>query len=256
MLSNKIRIVIVALASAAALALPASALAQNPLEWSLSGGSDEQPYTFNTYTLGNVHRPLPCKQGNSSVETSIGCWQDLISGHQTFGVDLIWRNPAFDGVNNPIHAGNVQWKFVRKGNPRWPVIYPASCYQISGTAQVAIYDTARKQYLADGGSYLFGGTHIQWVSTPRYEWKVAVGLLEQPTYSTRVAQLYNTAEQGYLVQGGSSLGIDVRWLHAPYGLPYTYVPPAPCRLGPASAGATQGSGTTRSAALAATPHLP
>ena len=233
MLSNKIRTAVAALAGAAALAIPASALAQNPLEWALQPVS-EQPYTFNTYTMGNVHRPVSCPNGPNP---SIGCWQDLISGNQTFGVDLVWSNPAFDGQGNPLHEGNAQWQFVRQGNPRWPAAYPASCYQISGTESVAIYDTVRHQYLADGGSYTFGGVHVQWVSTPRYEWHVAVGLLEQSTYSDRVAQLYNTSEPGpggthgaYLVMGYQTWGVDLRWLHAPYGLPYTYNPPAPCRL--------------------------
>jgi len=232
MFSKKIRIAIAALAGAFALALPGSALAQNPLEWSLTGGASEQPYTFNSYTLGDVHRPLTCGSG-----LAIGCWQDLISANQTFGVDLNWNNPAFDNIGNPLHEGNTQWQFVRKGNPRWPAIYPASCYQISGTESVAIYDTVRHQYLADGGSYTFGGVHVQWVSTPRYEWHVAIGLLEQSGYSVRVAQLYNTTEPGpngappgaYLVMGHQTWGIDLRWLHAPYGLPSTYSPPAPCR---------------------------
>jgi hypothetical protein len=222
MFSNKIRTAIVAFAGAAALALPASALAQNPLEWSLTGGASEQPYVFNSYTLGDVHRPLSCRFG------AFQCWQDLVYGNETWGVDLNWNNPAFDSVGNPLHERNVQWKFVRQVNPRFPVVYPASCYQISGTEQVALYNTVNHQYLADGHETF--GVDLVWSSTPRYEWKVAIGLLEQSTYSARVAQLYNTTEQAYLVAGHQTWGVDLQWLHAPYGLPYTYNPPAPCQL--------------------------
>jgi hypothetical protein len=228
MLSNKIRTAVAALAAAAALAIPASALAQNPLEWALAPVS-EQPYDFNTYTLGDVHRPLSCQSG-----LMIGCWQDLVYGNETWGVDLNWNNPAFDRIGNPLHERNVQWKFVRQGNTRFPAGYPASCHQISGTEQVALYDTVNHQYLADGHETF--GVNLVWSSTPRFEWKVAIGLLEQSTYSDRVAQLYNTTEPGptgtqgaYLVMGHQTWGVDLRWLHAPYGLPYTYTPPAPCR---------------------------
>jgi hypothetical protein len=224
MLSTKIRLAIVALAGAAALALPASSLAQNPLEWSFTGGASEQPYTFNTYTLGDVHRPVYC---SNRVNPSIGCWQDLIYGNETFGVDLVWTNPAFDGVGNPLHEGNVEWKFVRQSNPRLPVIYPASCYQVSGTEQVALYNTVNHQFLAYGNETF--GVDLVWSSTPRYEWKVAVGLLEQPTYSARVAQLYNTTAGAYLYAHHQTWGVDLEWLHAPYGLPATYNAPAPCR---------------------------
>ena len=230
MFSNKIRIAIVALASAATLALPASAFAQNPLEWSLTGGASEQPYDFNTYTLGDAHRAVYCP---NRVNPSIGCWQDLMYGHETFGVDLTWNNLRFDQIGNSLHEGDAQWKFVRAGK------HLVSCHQISGTENVALYNTKNHRFLADGGSYTFGGVHVQWVTTPRYEWKVAVGLLEQPTYSARVAQLYDINEPGpggtrgaYLVAGHQTWGVDLRWLHAPYGLPYTYNPPAPCRLGP------------------------
>ncbi len=229
MLSNKIRTAIMVLAGAAALALPASALAQNPLEWSLTGGASEQPYVSNSYTLGNVHRPLSCRSG------AFQCWQDLVYGNETWGVDLNWNNPAFDNLGNPLHERNVQWKFVRQGNHRFPAGYPASCYQVSGTEQVALYNTVNHLYLADGHETF--GVNLVWSSTPRYEWKVAIGLLEQSTYSARVAQLYNTTEPGptgtqgaYLVMGHQIWGVDLRWLHAPYGLPYTYNPPAPCRL--------------------------
>ena len=229
MLSNKIRTAIVALASTAALAVPASALAQNPLEWSLTGGASEQPYVSSSYTLGDVHRPLSCRFG------AFQCWQDLVYGNETWGVDLNWNNPAFDKVGNPLHERNVQWKFVRKGTTRVLPIYSASCYQISGTEQVALYNTVNHQYLADGHETF--GVNLVWSSTPRYEWKVAIGLLEQSTYSARVAQLYNTTEPGptgtwgaYLVICHQTWGVDLRWLHAPYGLPYTYSPPTPCRL--------------------------
>ncbi|MDQ6811780.1 MAG: hypothetical protein M3Z95_07780 [Actinomycetota bacterium] len=223
MFTNKIRIAIMALAGAAALVLPASALAQNPLEWALAGSS-EQPYDFNTYTLGDVHRPLSCRS------VTIGCWQDLVYGNQTWGVDLKWNNPAFDSVGNPLHERNVQWKFVRQGNPSFPASYPASCHQISGTEQVAIYDTVNRQYLAYG--HYAAGVELVWASTPSYEWKVAVGLLEQSTYSDRVAQLYDSTAGAYLVRSHQTWGVDLGWLHAPYGLPNAYNAPAPCRATP------------------------
>jgi len=223
MITSKTRNIIIALVASLSFSgsavAPAVSQAQNPLEWA---ASVEQPYDFNTYNLGDVHRPLSCRSG-----VMLGCWQDLVYGNETWGVDLNWNNPTFDNIGNPLHESNVQWKFVREGNPRFPAAYPASCHQISGTEQVALYSTVSHQFLAYGNETF--GVDLVWSSTPRYEWKVAVGLLEQPTYSDRVAQLYDTTAGAYLVASHQTWGVDLGWLHAPYGLPYTYNPPAPCR---------------------------
>ena len=58
MFSNKLRTAVVALATAGALAVPASALATNPVVWRTSQGSSlaAQPTDTGNYTLANWNR--------------------------------------------------------------------------------------------------------------------------------------------------------------------------------------------------------
>jgi hypothetical protein len=215
MFRNKIRTAIIALATVATLAVPASALAQNPLEWTTGQGASDtsQPTPYGTYTLADVHRPVRVYGSNGGYADT---FQDLINSHQTWGVDLDWHTPSFSDVLN--ESGSAyQWKFVRQG--RTTVLNP----QISGTERVALYNTTRNQYLADGHETF--GVNVVWSSTPRYEWQVANGLYNASTFSVRATELYNTTEQAYLVNGHETWGVDLVWLHAPFSLPYAYNPP-------------------------------
>lgn len=218
MFSNKIRTAVVALAGVAALALPAIAFAQNPLEWRTYQGSSltGQPFDSGTYTLANLQRSVRVTAANgvSYADTS----QDLVYGNQTFGVDLDWYTPRFDDLTDPPRGRGVQWKFVRQ--------HRGPFHQISGTERVGLYNTANHQYLAEGIEPCHCGVKLVFSATPRYEWQVATGELNGPAYGS-FTQLYNTTEQAYLVNGHQTWGVDLVWLHAPYGLPYGYEPPQP-----------------------------
>ena len=221
MFRNKIRTAIIALAGVAALAVPGSALAQNPLEWTTGQGASDtsQPTPFGTYTLANVHRPVRVYGSNGSYADT---FQDLINSHETWGVDLNWHTPSYSDVLNDSGSG-FQWKFVRQG--RTTVLNP----QISGTERVALYNTTRRQYLVYTGKvcYPFIGCKppLAYSTTPRFEWHVANGLLNASTYSVRATELYNTTAQGYLINSHEDLGVDLDFLHAPFSLPYAYNPP-------------------------------
>ena len=134
MFSNKLRTAIVALGAAAALALPASALATNPVVWrTLQGSSGTgQPTISSSYTLADWNRVVRTYAANGVSYADTG--QDLVYGNQTFGVDLNWYNPRYGDLNDPPTGPGPQWRFVRQGFS--PV------HQISGTERVALYNTA------------------------------------------------------------------------------------------------------------------
>ena len=64
-----------------------------------------------------------------------------------------------------------------------------------------------------------------WSATPRFEWQVATGQSNVSGYGGSFTELYNTTEQAYLIDGHETWGVDLRWLHAPFSLPYGYTPP-------------------------------
>jgi len=216
MFSNKLRTAIVALGAAAALALPASALATNPVVWrTLQGSSDTgQPTISSSYTLADWNRVVRTYAANGVGYGDTG--QDLVYGNQTFGVDLNWYTPRYgDLLNDPPTGPGPQWRFVRQGFS--PV------HQISGTQRVALYNTANHQYLADGNETF--GVDLVWSATPVFEWQVATGQSNVSGYGGSFTELYNTTEQAYLIDGHETWGVDLRWLHAPFSLPYGYTPP-------------------------------
>lgn len=217
MFTNKLRTAIVALAAAGALAVPASAFATNPVIWRTMQGSSGagQPTDTGTYTLSDWNRIVRTYAANHVSYADTG--QDLVYGNQTWGVDLNWYTPLYqDLANNPLAGPGAQWRFVRQH------VNPLS-RQISGTEQVAIYNTASHQYLA-GGNETFG-VDLVWSSTPRFEWQVATGQSNVGTNGGSFTELYNTTEQAYLIDGHETWGVDLVWLHAPFSLPYAYTPP-------------------------------
>jgi hypothetical protein len=177
----------------AALALPASALAMEPMEWTVTPKNLGQPAGSTPYTIGNDF------QSGS-----------LAYGNQTFGVDLKWDNRA-----------GSQWQFIKYSRPG-----TRDHRLISGTESVALYNSAARQYLAYGHETF--GENIAWVSTPRYQWHVAEGQITEPGNREGNVrdELYNTTEHAYLVHWHQTWGIDLGWLHAPYSLPNSYQPPS------------------------------
>jgi hypothetical protein len=213
MFSRKLRATMVAVA-AAALAVPASALATNPVVWRTNQGSSlaSQPTDTGTYTLANWNRVVRTYGANGGYADT---GQDLVYGNQTWGVDLNWYTPRYDDLLAGGGAG-YQWRFVRQ--------YPNRFFhQISGTERVALYNTANGQYLADGNETF--GVNIVWSSTPRFEWQVATGQSDVNGYGGSFTEVYNTTEQAYLLNGHETWGVDVVWLHAPFSLPPYYTPP-------------------------------
>jgi hypothetical protein len=227
MFRNKLCAAVLTIVSAAALAVPASAFATNPLVWRTNQGSSltGQPMNNQTYTLSDWNRMVRSYGPNGSYGDT---GQDLVYGHQTWGVDLQWYTPTYSELLNDAGHG-WQWQFVRQSGHFG--------HQISGTERVAIYNTATRRYLADGHETF--GVDVVWSSSPRFEWQVATGERDNTTYGGSFTELYNTTEQAYLLDGHQTWGVDVRWLHAPFSLPYGYTAPQTPwqRVGPGSAGA-------------------
>ena len=216
MFSNKLRTAVVALATAGALAVPASALATNPVVWRTSQGSSlaAQPTDTSNYTLANWNRVVRTYATNGISYADTG--QDLVYGNQTWGVDLNWYTPRYADLTDPPSGPGPQWRFVRQ--------HPSRLFhQISGNERVALYNTANGQYLADGNETF--GVDLVWSSTPRFEWQVATGQSNVGTNGGSFTELYNTTEQAYLMNGHETWGVDVVWLHAPFSLPNYYVEP-------------------------------
>jgi hypothetical protein len=227
MLSRKIRIAIVSLSALVALALPVSALAIEPLQWSKDsffddgiqpvGANPASPATRqNSYTLSSDLKEANLNLPNGGSET---VRQELVYGNQTFGVDLDWFSPEpvyeyeFQGYRNP----GRQWQFVRQ-----PVYHVTA--RIPATERVALYNTASQRYLVRGDETF--GIGLVWSATARYEWQVAEGEPNQTPGGYRT-ELYNTAEQGYLIEHGRTWGVDLSWVHAPFSIPYGYQSPPP-----------------------------
>jgi hypothetical protein len=179
MFSNKLRTAIVAVAAVAGLAIPASALATNPVVWRTSQGSSlGQPTAAQTYTLANWNRVVRVYGPNGGYGDT---GQDLVYGNQTWGVDLNWYTPRYQNLIPPTGPG-LQWRFVRKG-------FHLTA-GISGYERVALYNTVNHQYLADGNETF--GVNVVYSSTPRYEWQVATGQSNVSGYGGSFTELYNT----------------------------------------------------------------
>lgn len=215
MFRNKLRNAIVALVGAAALAVPAGALATNPVVWRTMQGSSAggQPTASQNYTLANWNRVVRTYASNGVSYADTG--QDLVYGNQTWGVDLNWYTPRYADLTDPPTGPGPQWKFVRQGFHLTT--------QISGYERVALYNAVNHQYLADGNETF--GVDLVYSSTPRYEWQVATGQSNVSGYGGSFTELYNTTEQAYLLNGHETWGVDVVWLHAPFSVPNAYVEP-------------------------------
>jgi hypothetical protein len=198
MLSTKIRTIFAVAVAVAALALPASALARDPVEW--------------TYSVGQIHPAQPAPGTRYDLvnypqyENRFPSPPALVYGLQQWGgadVDFAWPN------------GNPQWKFVRQAtHPRTSVI--------TGSERVALYNAFEGRYLVYGHQTL--GVSLDWSTTPNYQWQVASGTRGA---AGGLVELYNTQEQAYLVYDHQTFGIDLGWLHAPFSLPPGYVAPQP-----------------------------
>jgi hypothetical protein len=212
----KLRAAIAALTALAALVLAASALATEPLQWSrdLLYSSNQPNGTF-AYTLANDFKlgSMDLPHGGHFTTN-----QDLVFGNETFGVDLTWftPDPLHDGSSEAFPNPGRQWQFVRRPGLHFTTLIPAA-------EHVALYNTARHGYLAEGHETF--GIGLIWSATPRYEWQVAQGEPNQTPGSYRT-ELYNDTERAYLIEHSRTWGVDLTWLHAPFSIPFGYQAPA------------------------------
>ena len=220
----KARAALVALTAVAACAVPASALATNVTDWEIAQQNDPAPdyngaapdasvptQLLNWYREYNLKLPT----GAQVPEPS-----SLIYGYQTFGVNLTWGTPAYGASTAP----DQQWEFIRQ-----PGIYVTP--QIAAGDHVALYNTAKREYLARacpadeaciGESPELFGINLYYSSTPQYQWQVAKG---GDTGHPFWADLYNDAEQAYLIFHSQTFGVDLGWIHAPFETGPDYIPP-------------------------------
>lgn len=215
MFTPKLRVPIVALAGALALAVPAAALAQNPVEWNYNPRD---------------HRARPLTQPSPSVAYPLQ--QSAISQVLVFGFTPCWPTSAAAGVDleEDTYNGSVQqsqWKFIRQHrHPR--------TNSITGTEGVALYNSWNGEYLLRGDQTF--GISLDYSATPSYEWHVAAG----GGANGANIELYNVPEQAYLVDpfadGGpwppNKCGPPLAWLHAPFSLPAGYQAPPDQLLAP------------------------
>ena len=145
----------------------------------------------------------------------------LIYGHQTFGVDLTYA-PSSGSSGSSF---NYQWEFIRQ-----PGAYVTQ--QIPASEPVALYNTANHEYLARacpgpvgaciGAPIESFGINLYFSTTPSYEWQVFKGgNPSTPSY----ADLYDSAEQAYMIPWPSLLEVDLGWIHAPFETGPDYIPP-------------------------------
>jgi hypothetical protein len=207
MFTNKLRTAIVALAGALALAVPATAMAHNPVEW--------QYNPFDHRTAGPAGQPFP--NTGYALDNS---YEAMVYGSNTCfgvaaGVDLA-LDPSTESVQQ------AQWEFIRQAN------HPNTT-AITGTERVALYNRAWGEYLVRAPQSV--GISLDWSTTPSYEWQFATGTPVYAGEGITSSELYNTNEQGYLVDfavtGGTAYdcGPGLKWLHAPFSLPAGYQAP-------------------------------
>jgi hypothetical protein len=154
-----------------ALALPGAAAAVSPTDahqWSLGGARPSL----------NVSYPLRNMVGGSHLRY----------GSRTFGVDLVWG------------SSSEQWTLMPRAPPN---VRDHRRRALDPSELVAIYDSARRAYLAHGSQTW--GIDLTWSSAPRYEWKVDAD-------ASGATSLYNTAARDHVVYGARPFGINLRWL--------------------------------------------
>ncbi len=220
----KLRPALVALTAIAALALPASALATNVTTWQIVQQNDPAAYTTDQAPDAGVLTqlvapPIDGASGPYGAEQSPYPFS-LIYGQQTFGVDLTYAPFSGPSASSP----NYEWEFVRQ-----PGHYVTQ--QIAATDEVALYNTASHQYLAracPSGDGCIGapvetfGINLYFSTTPSYEWQVFKGgNPSTPSY----ADVYDSAEQAYMIPWPSLLEVDLGWIHAPFETGPDYIPP-------------------------------
>jgi hypothetical protein len=200
---TKTRTTIIALVAAlVALALPASALAESPTVWKYVGQvRDHRNTSEAAQPLPNSRYDLTLPESQVRHQTALKFGDLGCGGLYVGSVGPEWGSP-----------GCLEWEFQRQpGHPATQLV--------TGTERVALYNAAYHVYLIR--EHHTFGISLGFSSTPSYEWQIADGQWDY-------AQLYNTNEHGYLVWAGVHpplFGIDLRWLHAPYGLPHGYQPP-------------------------------
>jgi hypothetical protein len=209
MFTTKLRTAIVGLVGALALAVPATAMAVDPLEWQYN------PYDHRT--AGPVSQPFP--NTAYALDDSVHA---LVYGFSTcFGVAL-GADLELDASTGTVQQ--VQWEFIRQAS------HPQTT-AITGTERVALYNRFIGKYLVRAPQSV--GINLDWSATPSYEWQFATGTPAYAGLGLTSSELYNTNEQGYLVNplftGGLGTPYDcgpgVVWLHAPFSLPAGYQAP-------------------------------
>ncbi|MDO8213964.1 hypothetical protein [Conexibacter sp. CPCC 206217] len=155
------------------IAIPASASAVSP--------TDPQQWNVGNYAP-SYNSPYFLK--NMVNKSYVGY------GSRTFGVDLVWRSYS------------TQWQFIPK--PPAPNVRDHRRYAIDPTANVAIFNSARNQYLVYGHETF--GINLQWSRSPSFQWKV------NTRRDDSAASLFNTVANDYVVYGERSFGINLMWL--------------------------------------------
>lgn len=202
MLAKTRTTIIILFAALAALALPASALAEYPNQWKYKNRDHRSSPAVAQPLPGTLYDLLNEAKGSLGPRSSLnygftGC------GGAAVGAELQWGSPGY-----------LQWEFQRLSS------HPPT-QAITGTERIALYNHFIGKYLIREDETF--GINLGLSATPSYEWQIADG---QGYYSA--AELYNTNEHAYLLWanvGAPTCGIDLRWLHAPFSLPNGYQPP-------------------------------
>ena len=208
MFTNKLRTAIVALSGVLALAVPATAMAYNPVQWQYNpqdhrtAGPVAQPFPNTGYALDDSYQAM-AYGFNSCFGVAAG-------------VDLT-LDPSTGSVQQ------AQWEFIRQAS------HPNTS-AITGTERVALYNRFIGEYLVRAPQSV--GINLDWSATPSYEWQVATGTPVYADQGITSSELYNTNEQGYLVDPlyigfgeAFDCGPSLKWLHAPFSLPAGYQAP-------------------------------
>ena len=201
MFTRKLRTAIVVAAGTLALAIPATALARNPVEWNYNprdhrAGLPTQPLADVVYPLNDLGWPVIWGHGD--------CGPFYVGA---VGVDL---------MAVPDSRPQAEWKFVRQ-------LHHPRTTAITGTERVALWNSIGGYLIRADQTF---GISLDFSQTPSYEWQVAAGYNGYDHHSSNI-ELYNTPEQAYLVANGVTNWCgDLAWLHAaPYSLPAGYQAP-------------------------------
>jgi hypothetical protein len=147
------------------------------LEWAIIpnkvGVKATLPQAFHYYDLYNLT-----------------CQSALCYGQRTWGINLVWGDPA--------KSDNV--RFQRAGGAGGPIKF---------NEPVAIHVRGGGFVVYQGGRR---GINLGWSDQPKYEWRITGGESDQDVAPGRVVGLFNTVEDDHLIYETRDWGIDLKWL--------------------------------------------